>query len=109
MHSKGIKYLDFEMTISETVAWFNSIYELNKMQGEGKSAFYCGITNDTDSRKKEHNVGRFLGVTKCDTFETAKKLESLMHDEGYDTGMGLQSGHCADEEYRFGTLDTRVH
>ena len=80
------------MTISETVAWFNSIYELNKMQGEGKSAFYCGITNDTDSRKKEHNVGRFLGVTKCDTFETAKKLESLMHDEGYDTGGQVGNG-----------------
>lgn len=80
------------MTISETVAWFNSIYELNKMQGESKSAFYCGITNDTDARRKQHNVGRFLGVTKCDTFDTAKKLESLMHNEGYDTGKQLGNG-----------------
>lgn len=74
------------MTISETIEWFNSIFELNKMAGDSKSTFYCGITNDKESRRKQHNVSCFLGVTKCDTFETAQKLESLMHDAGYDTG-----------------------
>lgn len=81
------------MTISETVTWFNSIFELNKMQNESKDAFYCGITNNPDARRKQHNVGRFLGVTKCDTFETAKKLEEMMHDEGYDTGRQLGNGN----------------
>lgn len=81
------------MTISETVAWFNSIYDLNKMPFDNKGNFYCGITNDIETRKKQHNVGRFLGVTKCDTFETAKKLESLMHAEGYDTEKQLGNGN----------------
>lgn len=80
------------MTINETVAWFNSIYDLNKMPADTKEDFYCGITNDIKIRREQHNVGRFLGVTKCDSFETAKKLESLMHDEGYDTGGKLGNG-----------------
>ena len=86
------------MSISETVDWFNSIYELNKMPGDSKDAFYCCITNDKEERRKQHNVSRFLGVTKCDTFETAKKLESLMHEEGYDTGKQLGHG-TADTVY----------
>lgn len=80
------------MTINETVEWFNNIYDLNKMPGDEKNAFYCGITNDTEERRKQHNVSRFLGVTKCDSFDTAKKLESLMHEEGYDTGKRLGNG-----------------
>lgn len=80
------------MSINETVEWFNNIYELNKIAGESKNAFYCGITNDKEKRRKQHNVSRFLGVTKCDTFETAKKLEAKMHDEGYDTGEKLGNG-----------------
>lgn len=80
------------MSINETVEWFNSIYELNKVDGDSKSSFYCGITNDKETRRKQHNVSRFLGVTKCDTFDTAKKLESRMHDAGYDTGKQLGNG-----------------
>lgn len=80
------------MSIRETIDWFNSIYDLNKMPGDTKKAFYCGITNDKDVRRQQHNVSRFLGVTKCDTFETAKKLEALMREEGYDTGEKLGNG-----------------
>lgn len=86
------------MSIDETVEWFNSIYELNKMHGESKSAFYCGIANDKEEQRKQHNVSRFLGVTKCDTFETAKKLKAKMHDEGYDT-MKQFGNETADSVY----------
>ena len=81
------------MSISETVDWFNSIHELNRMPEESKKEFYCGITNDKEVRRKQHNVSRFLGVTKCDTFETAKKLEAKMNEEGYDTGEQLGNGN----------------
>ena len=81
------------MTIKETIDWFNNIYELNKMPGESKNAFYCGITNNTEERRKQHNVSEFLGVTRCDTFETARKLESQMHNEGFDTGKQLGNGN----------------
>lgn len=81
------------MTVSETVEWFNSIFELNKTSNDNKKSFYCGITSDKEARRKEHNVSRFLGVTKCDTFETAKKLEALMRNEGYDTGKQLGNGN----------------
>lgn len=79
------------MTIRETIDWFNNIYELNKMQGEKKDAFYCGITNNTEERRKQHKVSEFLGITRCDSFETAKKLEAEMRNEGFDTRKQLEN------------------
>lgn len=80
------------MTITETVEWFNSIFELNKTFGDDKSCFYCGITSNLEERRIQHKVNQFLGTTRCDTFDTAKKLERAMHDEGYDTGKQLGNG-----------------
>lgn len=81
------------MTIEETVKWFNSIFDVNKGENDSKMDFYCGITNDIERRRAEHNVSSFLGITECDSFDTAKKLESRMKDEGYDTGKQLENGN----------------
>ena len=81
------------MTIRETVEWFDRIFELNKAQGDTRYNFYCGITSDVDERRRQHNVNQFLGTTRCDTFETAKRLESEMHNAGYDTGKQLGNGN----------------
>jgi len=81
--------------IEQTIDWFNSVYELNKKQGDGKSSFYCGITDNVERRQNEHNVSHFLAVTKCDSFETAKTLEYRMQDEGYDVGNQVGNGNQA--------------
>lgn len=83
------------MTIEETVRWFNSIFDVNRGENDTKKDFYCGITNDTERRRQEHNVYSFLGITKCDSFDTAKKLELCMKQEGYDTGE--QSGNGKED------------
>ena len=66
------------MTISETVEWFNSIFDINKDATNERSKFYCGITDDVERRQEEHHVAKFLGVTRCDTFDTAKEVEKQM-------------------------------
>ena len=80
------------MTITQTVEWFDNIFELNKAPGDDKKSFYCGITSNLEVRRVQHNVKQFLGTTRCDTFDTAKKLELAMYDAGYDTGKQLGNG-----------------
>lgn len=53
--------------------------------------YYCGITNDIERRENEHSAD-YLGYVNCKTFETAKKLESMMHGAGFDTGAQLGHG-----------------
>ena len=79
------------MTIQETIAWFNQQFENSKAWYERKSNFYCGITNDLERRMNEHNVSQYFHVT-CDSFETAKQVESLLYQEGFDTGGQLGNG-----------------
>ena len=55
------------------------------------SGYYCGITNDLVRRDVEHNAKR-LGAINCHSFEVAKQLEELMHNEGFDTGKQLGNG-----------------
>ncbi len=81
------------MTISETVEWFNSIFDINKDATNERSKFYCGITDDVERRQEEHHVAKFLGVTRCDTFDTAKEVEKQMKLAGYDTGKQLGDGN----------------
>jgi hypothetical protein len=80
------------MTISETVTWFNSLFELNKGIHDTKKDFYCGITNDINRREEEHNVKEYIGYTHCDSFDTARILESRLGDEGYDIGSQAGNG-----------------
>lgn len=61
------------------------------------NGYYCGITNDLNRRANEHNA-KILGHVDCGSFETAKKLESMMHDEGFDTGKQLGNGQ-EDSKY----------
>lgn len=80
------------MTIEETIKWFNSIFDVNKGKNDSKKDFYCGITNNIKRREEEHNVLKFLGITKCDSFDTAKVVEARMKAEGYDTGDQIGNG-----------------
>ena len=62
------------------------------LEGELKYSFYCGITNDLERRRGEHNVEHYIQTVKMDSFELAKKVEAMMHDAGFDTGKQLSNG-----------------
>lgn len=79
------------MTLKEAVSEFNKVYTEKRHNEDTKKNFYCGITNDLDRRNSEHEVGAVLYSVTADTFETAKQLELMLHNEGYDTG--TQAGH----------------
>lgn len=57
-----------------------------------KSDLYCGITNDLERRRKEHNVEHIIQTVKMDSFELAKQVEVMMHNAGFDTGKQLGNG-----------------
>lgn len=48
--------------------------------------YYCGITHDLDERQSGHRTPDYVFTVKCDSFEAAKELEKMLHDEGFDTG-----------------------
>lgn len=71
------------MTISETIGWFNSIFDLNKRNGQNaKGDFCCVMTDDVEQYKKAHHV-EMLGITECSDWDIAKKVMRLMQNEGY--------------------------
>lgn len=57
-----------------------------------KSDLYCGITNELERRRKEHNVMQYIQTVKMDSFELAQEVEAIMHDAGFDTGKQLGNG-----------------
>lgn len=80
------------MTIGQAVEKFNAVYTNNRKTGDTKFSFYCGITNNLERRNTEHNIDKVLYYVTSDTFDTAKELESLLQEEGYDTGDTLGNG-----------------
>lgn len=71
------------MTISETIRWFNSIFDLNKGNGQNaKSDFCCVMMNDVKRYEEEHQVV-MLGITECDNWDIARKVVERMESEGY--------------------------
>lgn len=80
------------MNVEETIQWFNEKYEQERMWYERPHNFYCGITNDLEIRKQQHNVDVLIAWVKCDSFNTAKLIEKYLHDGGYDTGKQLGNG-----------------
>ena len=83
------------LTLQQAVAKFNEAYENNRQFLDRKSNFYCGITNDLSRRSAEHEVEAILYSVTADTFETARQLEWMLHNEGYDTG--AQVGHGMED------------
>lgn len=73
------------MTISETVKWFNSIFDINKSGIQTKRDFCIGFTSDIEHVKKNNDAINLLGTTKCDSLKVAQELIDSMRDEGYET------------------------
>jgi len=87
------------MTISESVAWFNNIYDLSRTAREKKADFCCGVTDRMDKWKADNKDAHVYGITKCDSLPTATKLAELLKREGYSIGGMPQSN--PDQIYIF--------
>lgn len=72
------------MTISETVKWFNSIFDINKSENQTKSDFCIGVASDIECVKKQYGTISLLGTAKCDSLDVARKLIELMRTEGFE-------------------------
>lgn len=83
------------MTLEETVNVFLNVFNMYKKTSDSKMNFYCGITNDLDRRKGEHNVDDFLYNVKCKDFDTARDLEELLKNAGFDCGS--ETGHGKED------------
>ena len=83
------------MTLQEAVSEFNKVYHRVRHIGDTKKNFYCGITKDLDRRNSEHEIDTVLYSATADSFATAKQLELMLHNEGYDTG--AQVGHGSED------------
>lgn len=71
---------------------FNAAYKAAHQANDTKKSFYCGITHDLDERQKGHKNPNYVTTVKCDSFKTAKELEQMLHDNGFDTGEQVGNG-----------------
>lgn len=79
------------ISLEDSVSYLKSKCKENGKLHYDFNNYYCGITNDVARRESEHKTS-FLGSIECKDFETAKKLEAKMKDEGFDTGKQLGNG-----------------
>lgn len=106
----GITFFDGKEYDEDTIAraLWRIIKKINK-EGETPNDFYCGITNDIVSRKSAHESEDYDGkeikrlfAIKCDSFETAAKVEEIM-DERHHVSRGktktFGNGGKSDSDY----------
>lgn len=78
------------MTIKETVKWF--IEKTVGTHGGKSSDYFCGMTNNTARRQKEHGASALLATTKCSDKDCARDLMWALVDAGFDVDKDVMSG-----------------
>lgn len=86
-------YTDVKVLSAEEIV---ELIEQNMLQyfvyGDMKKSFYCGITNDVDTRMEQHRANDFSIVDErvcayvCANVDVAKQVEGLLGEHGYDIG-----------------------
>ncbi len=97
-----------DKSAKELVRLFRVWYLTNCKQGDKRSGFYCGITNDPETRKTTHEREDHGGkeiemivVYECDSVNIATEAENLMDAEGFDIGRPPHPGNGAVADSRF--------
>lgn len=80
------------MNFEETIQWLYEQYEQNRIWYERPSNFYCGITNDLETRTQQHHVDELIASVKCSSFDMSRQIEQRLHEAGFDTGKQLGNG-----------------
>lgn len=78
------------MSIQETVNYFLS--NTLTISGNGASEFFCGMTNNPESRRKEHGATKILAYTECSDKDCARSLMKALADEHFDVDPDINSG-----------------
>ena len=91
--------------VTTKVAILKAWYESNKKDSDKKTDFYCGITNDFDERKSQHESqdhnGKAISNYKtidCKKKNIAVKVEEKMGKMGFDIGNPPHPGNGAVDD-----------
>ena len=79
-------------------------YYMVIFEGGNRNSYYCGITDDVERRKGEHERDDHQGkaitqmiACKCSSKEASEKIEMMMHEDGFDIGNTQTLGNGANE------------
>lgn len=83
-------------------------YANNRDTDDNRKKFYCGITNDPETRKDTHkredHGGREIEkmlVYECDNVDIATETESIMGEKGFDIGNPRYPGNGAADDSKY--------
>ena len=84
--------------------WYNE----NKGYFDDESDFYCGITNDPETRKSQHEnqdhdgrtITRMIAI-ECKDKDRVADVETKMEDEGFDIGNPPHETNGAAEDSKW--------
>ena len=93
--NSNFRFTFFCFNEQDCVNQFDSIVA---QYGGSRSDYYCGITNDLDTRASQHNA-EFLAAVKGNTLNAAKSLEETLANCGYDCGAVQGNVHTPDSKY----------
>ena len=73
------------ISIDETIKWFKDLFKLNCNSSQKEGDFWVGATGDIEKFREQNPGLKLIGVTKCNSNETVKKLLNGMKQEGFSS------------------------
>ena len=73
------------ISIEETIKWFKELFELNSDSSQKKEDFCVGTTGDIEKFREQTPGLKLIGVTKCNSNDTVKKLLDGMSKAGFSS------------------------
>jgi len=104
MEKKYMTTASVDSIVDTLIDWYNA----KKNFFDEESDFYCGITNDPDERKTQHEsqdhggriITKMLAV-KCKDKDTAAEVETKMDGEDFDIGNPPHEANGAKEDSKW--------
>lgn len=90
-HPRDMKHSSDDEILNHFRMLINTNYRPQYSYGE---QFYGGITKDIPSNLNRHNIDMYLGCVEVNTFDTAKRIEGLLHDK-FGVFIGLNGSSSA--------------
>lgn len=104
MEKKNMTTVTVELIVNMLKKWYSE----KKYFFDEEFDFYCGITNDPDERKIQHesqdhggnNITIMIAV-KCKDKDIASTVENKMEEEGFDIGNPPHEANGAEENSKW--------
>ena len=83
--------------IKTIVELFKENYSAKREHGATKKDYYCGITNNLETRATWHKIPekKYTYTYKCDSFDTSSQVEKALEEVGFY--VGKEAGHGQDD------------